>query len=72
MGEIARYDDDCSSSKHHSKWRVTGSNQIQLKTDEDYCLTYDAPTWIDPDNKDLMVIRYCRDIDRFEYDFYEK
>ena len=72
MGELVKYDDDCSSSRYHSKWKVTSSNQIQLKTDPDYCITYDAPSWSSPDNKDKCILRYCKDIDRFEYDFEEK
>ena len=72
MGELLKYDDDCSSSRYHSKWKVTGSNQIQLKTDTDYCVTYDAPSWSSPDNKDKMILRYCKDTDRFEYNFEKK
>ena len=72
LGELVKYDDDCSSSRYHSKWKVTSSNQIQLKTDSEFCITFDAPSWSSPDNKDKCILRYCKDIDRFKYDFVEK
>eukprot|EP00563_Minutocellus_polymorphus_P017669 CAMPEP_0197717678 /NCGR_PEP_ID=MMETSP1434-20131217/2126_1 /TAXON_ID=265543 /ORGANISM="Minutocellus polymorphus, Strain CCMP3303" /LENGTH=428 /DNA_ID=CAMNT_0043302241 /DNA_START=82 /DNA_END=1368 /DNA_ORIENTATION=+ len=72
LGELVRYDDDCSSSRKYSTWKVTGSGQIQLMDDPDYCLTYDAPSMSPPDNKDKMILRYCKNIDRFQYDLEKK
>ena len=73
IGEIARYDDDCSVSRKYSHWMLTGSDQIQLK-DENYCLTYDAPanSMSPPDEKDKMILGYCRPRHRFQYVFEKK
>jgi len=74
LGELARYDEDCSSSRRYSQWKVTGYDQIQLKDDPDYCLTYDAPTsyMSRPNNKDKMILKTCATSDRFQYDFDKK
>ena len=66
-GERVNYDDGDCDDRDHAKWEVTGKNQIELKN-TGLCLTYEQPGGESPSDGDRMIIRSCKDLDRFRYD----